>query len=236
LGGDIALRLLGETGQVLNPDRGLMSLLPLARRGMLPEQVLNHAQTVLGGQPVVCGLAGPEQSQAVAPLWPTLAGAFAQVPSTDVIADIGQLSSRSAQLPLLEASQALVVVYRPTAWSAVHTRRRLESLAGLVQRLGVVAGIVGVCAHRDLASQTVAAQSIQDGLSWVRDFGVVTWDPKAVLMFEGGVVRRPERTLLARSGRTVVERLYAEVPPAVSPEPAISSAQVHPGSETAGEA
>jgi hypothetical protein len=223
LGGDVALRLLGDLGHPLNPDRGLMSLLPLARRGMVPEQILHHAQAAVGGQPVLCGLAGPEQSQAIAPLWPVLADAFAQVPATDVIADIGQLNSRSAQLPLLEASRALIVVYRPTAWSAVHTRRRLESLASLVRDSGTgtggtgtggtVVGIVGVCAHRDLAHQAVTAYSIRDGLGWVNDYGVVTRDNKAVRMFEGGVVHRPERTLLARSGRTVVEQLYADIQP-----------------------
>src|SRR4029079_12777257 len=49
LGGDIALRLAGEHGP-LNPNQGLMSLLPAARRGLVPEMVPGHAQTALGGQ------------------------------------------------------------------------------------------------------------------------------------------------------------------------------------------
>ena len=44
-------------------------------------------------------------------------------------------------------------------------------------------------------------------------------DPKAVVMFEGGEVFRPERTLLARRGRTLADAAYAELAP-LRPVPA----------------
>jgi hypothetical protein len=207
LGGDIALRLAGEHGP-LNPNSGLMSLLPAARRGLVPEMVPGHAQTALGGQQVVPGLPGPEQAVAVAPLWQELAGAFGKVPGADVVADVGQVHARSPHLVMLERADAVVCVFRPTAWSVVHTRRRLESLQDLLrERVGIV-GVVCVAGHERTADARSALDGVTSGLAWVRDLGVVAHDRKAVAMYEGGVVYRPERTLLARSGSTVARTLY----------------------------
>jgi hypothetical protein len=208
MGGDVALRLLGEHGAPLDPDRGLLSLLPSARRGMTPEMITDHLQVAVGGQPVVAGMPGPEQSLAVAPLWPQLSEAFAGVPHADVIADVGQMTSRSPHVSLVEAADAVVVVYRPTAWSAVHTRRRLEAMQGLFLDRGTTVGIVAVADPRDENDVASAAARIAGDWTWVTDLGVVSLDPKAVVMFEGGSVRRPERSLIARSGRLIATELH----------------------------
>lgn len=207
-GGDMALRLMGEQGQPLDPDLGLMSMLPAARRGMLPDQVLQHAQLALGGQPVVAGMPGPEQSLAVAPLWPALADAFTRVPGSDVIADVGQLNSRSTHVSLLEVAAGLVLVCRPTAWSAVHTRRRLDNLDEALKERGAVVGVVCVADPKEAAGAAVAVDRIRAGREWVLDLGTIAFDPKTVAMFEGGTVYRPERSLLVRSGRAVTGRLH----------------------------
>jgi len=221
MGGDVALRLLGEHGSPLDPDRGLLSLLPSARRGMTPEMVRDHAQVAVGGQSVVAGLPGPEQALAVAPLWPQLADAFASVPDADVIVDVGQMTSRSPHVSLVETADAVVLVYRPTAWSAVHTRRRLEAMHTLFVDRGTTVGIVAVADPRDDNDVASASARIRGDWTWVTDLGVVTLDPKAVVMFEGGTVRRPERSLIARSGRLIAEELHRQVHRVVALEDAL---------------
>ena len=215
LGGDVALRLPGEHGP-LDPNQGLMSLLPSARRGLEPQTVVAHAQTALGGQQVLAGLPGPEQAVAAAPLWSSLAQAFARVPGVDVFADVGQVSSRAPHLAMLENAAALLCVYRPTAWSAIHTRRRLESLEDQLRDRRVRVGIACVATPADASDVAAAAQSITTGLSWVTDYGVVADDPDTVVIYEGGEVFRPERSLLARSGHTLARRLYADLAPVVA--------------------
>ena len=215
LGGDVALRLPGEHGP-LDPGQGLMSLLPAARRGLEPQTVVANAQTALGGQPVLAGLPGPEQAVAAAPLWASLAQAFARVPGVDVFADIGQVNSRSTHLAMLESAAALLCVYRPTAWSAIHTRRRLESLEEQLRDRQTKAGIVCVATPGDAQDVAAASASITQGLPWVADYGVVAHDPATVVIYEGGEVFRPERSLLARSGHTLARRLYADLAPVVA--------------------
>lgn len=218
LGGDVAMRLPGEHGP-LDPGQGLMSMLPAARRGLEPQTVVAHAQTALGGQQVLAGLPGPEQAVAAAPLWPSLAQAFARVPGIDVFADVGQVSSRSSHLAMVEASSALLCVYRPRAWSAIHTRRRLESLEGQLRDRQMRVGIVCVAAPSESHDVAAAAQTITVGLPWITDYGTVAHDDATVVIYEGGEVFRPERSLLARSGHTLARRLYADLAPvAAAPE------------------
>ena len=223
LGGDVALRLPGEHGP-LDPGQGLMSLLPAARRGLEPQTVVAHAQTALGGQQVLAGLPGPEQAVAAAPLWPSLAQAFARIPGVDVFADIGQVSSRSTHLAVVESASALLCVYRPTAWSAIHTRRRLESLEEQLRDRQTRVGIVCVATPAESHDVAAAAGSITHGLSWVVDYGVVARDDATVVIYEGGEVFRPERSLLARSGHTLARRLYADLAPVVAAPDAVTAA------------
>lgn len=216
LGGDVALRLPGEHGP-LDPGQGLMSLLPAARRGLEPHTVVAHAQTALGGQLVLGGLPGPEQAVAAAPLWSSLAQAFARVPGIDVVADIGQVSSRSTHLAMVESSAALLCVYRPTAWSAVHTRRRLEALEEQLRDRRTAVGVVCVATTAESHDVAAAADSITRGLPWLTDYGVIARDEATVVIYEGGEVFRPERSLLARSGHALARRLYADLAPVAAP-------------------
>ena len=223
LGGDVALKLPGEHGP-LDPNQGLMSLLPSARRGLEPHTVVAHAQTALGGQQVLAGLPGPEQAVAAAPLWPSLAEAFARVPGVDVFADLGQVNARSTHLAMLESSAALLCIYRPTAWSAVHTRRRLESLEDQLRDRQVRVGIACVATPAEANDVAAAAAGITGGLSWLTDYGVIARDPSTVVIYEGGEVFRPERSLLARSGHTLARRLYADLAPVAAVPPTVEAA------------
>ncbi|HEX2894532.1 MAG TPA: hypothetical protein VHO29_11065 [Marmoricola sp.] len=226
LGGDVALRLPGEHGP-LDLNQGLMSLLPAARRGLEPQTVVAHAQVALGGQHVLAGVPGPEQAVAAAPLWPSLAQAFARVPGIDVFADLGQVSSRSTHLAMVESSAALLCVYRPTAWSAIHTRRRLETLEEQLRDRRIRVGIACVATPSQSHDVAAASAGITQGLDWVTDYGVIARDDSTVVIYEGGEVFRPERSLLVRSGHTLARRLYADLSAVVAaPEPAAVESDV----------
>jgi len=219
LGGDIAMRLRGEHGP-LDAGVGMMTLLPAARRQLGSEAIAQHAQTAVGGQQVLGGLPGPEQAAAAAPLWPVIAAAFAGLTHADVIADIGQTDSLSAHLALADNASAVICVFRPTAWSAVHTRNRLEAMAGVLNARDRVVGIVGVARPSQAVDLRAAADSIRADLPWVRDYGMLAHDEDAVVMYEGGVVHRPERTLLARSGASIATRIHADLGSRATPAPA----------------
>jgi MinD-like ATPase involved in chromosome partitioning or flagellar assembly len=210
-GGDVALRLPREDGRPLDPQRGLLSLLPSARRGVPPELIHEHTQTALGGQPVLAGLPGPEQSLAVAPLWPALADAFARVPGADVVVDAGQVHARSPHLALVHRSDLVVWVHRATPWSVLHTRRRLEALADHFAETPTRVAVVAVASGDESADVAAGAAAIVGDWTWLSAPEPVALDPRAVVMFEGGEVFRPERTLLARSGRALAERLHAAI-------------------------
>jgi hypothetical protein len=104
-------------------------------------------------------------------------------------------------------------VYRPRAWSAIHTRHRLEALEEQLRDRQIRVGIVCVAAPGDSRDVAAAAQTITTGLPWVTDDGIVAHDPATVVIYEGGEVFRPERSLLARSGHTLARRLYADLAP-----------------------
>jgi hypothetical protein len=212
-GGDVALRLPRQDGRPLDPQRGLLSLLPSARRGVPPELVHDHTQVALGGQPVLAGLSGPEQSLAVGPLWGALADAFTRLPGADVVVDAGQVHAHSPHLALVDRSDLVVWVYRPNAWSALHTRRRLEGLADHFADSPTRVVAVPVASPDQRGDVTAAAATIVGDWGWVSSAEPVALDPKAVVMFEGGEVFRPERTLLARSGRVLADELYAGLAP-----------------------
>lgn len=213
-GGDIALRLPRPDGRPLATDRGLLSLLPLARRGLAPEVVLDHCQEALGGQLLLAGLAGPEQATAVGPLWGELANVFGRLPGHDVIVDAGRAHSSAVHLPLLQRAQLVAGVFRPTVAGVVTTRARLAALKDRLLAADGSGPRTGVVCVDDVQHQrdALAAMSqIQADLSWVEAFGQVALDPKAAGLFDGFPISRPERTLLIRSGRRLTDNLARSV-------------------------
>jgi hypothetical protein len=96
----------------------------------------------------------------------------------------------------------------------LHTRRRLEGLTDLVAESSARVGVVAV-APLDRETDVSSGQTaLRQDWDWLVGYGAVAEDRKAVAMFEGGQVHRPERTMLARSGRTLVDAMYAELPAA----------------------
>ena len=91
-GGDVALRLRREDGAPVDRSRGLLSLLPLARRELQPAVLPEHAQVLRGGVEVLAGLSGPGQAGAAGHLWSNLADAFGRTVDRDVLVDCGRVS------------------------------------------------------------------------------------------------------------------------------------------------
>ena len=209
-GGDVALRLRRRDGAPVDRTRGLLSLLPLARREMQPETVPEHAQELSGGIEAVAGLSGPGQAGAAGHLWSNLADAFGRTVDRDVLVDCGRVSPQSSHLPLLQRADLVVCVLRPTVSGVVHTRERLAALQsslvgpdGHRPRVGLVL-VSDRPAGRDADG---AAGVIERDLPGVEVLGRLAYDVKGAAVFEGFETSRPERTLLVRSGREVVAAL-----------------------------
>lgn len=227
-GGDLLMRLPAESGMALTQHPGLLTLLPLARHGLAPGVVLDHSQVVQGGQRVLVGLETPEQADAAAALWATLARAFREIPGTDIIIDAGQLTPRSGQLALAQRSDLVVGVVRPTPASVMHMRERMTVLQQTFAGLGSEAPRVGLLAladvqRQDEASSAIATVRAEDDK--LLDLGQVALDPRAERMFHGEPITRPERSMLVRSGRSLVERLIAAVGPGAAPPAPTNRAQ-----------
>ena len=209
-GGDVALRLRREDGAPVDRSRGLLSLLPLARREMQPATLPEHAQVLRGGIEAVAGLSGPGQAGAAGHLWSNLADAFGRTTDRDVLVDCGRVSPQSSHLPLLQRADLVVCVLRPTVSGVVHTRERLAALQpslvgpdGHRPRIGLVI-VADRPSDRDAAG---AAGVIERDLPGVEVLGRLAHDVKGAAIFEGFETPRPERTLLVRSGREMVAAL-----------------------------
>ncbi len=207
-GGDIALRLPAPDGRPLDQSRGLLSLLPLARRDIAPEQVLTHAQQVLGGGELIAGVAGPEQASAAGPVWAALADVLARLPDHDVVVDLGRFAALSPVLQMAARADIAVMVVGDTVSGVYAGRARLRALEPILTgpdgggpQLGVI-----VLSNRDRDAES-AASVIHAEFGSVSYFGRLALDPDGARMFDGQAVARPERTMIVRSGRTLVGRL-----------------------------
>lgn len=216
MGGDVALRLPGDTGAPLRTDSGLLSLLQAARRGLTPNVVLSHCQKAQGGQLVIPGLEGPEQAAAVGGLWDEVGSTFAGLPDHDVIIDVGQAYPGATTLPLLRRAAAVVFVTRPTLPGIVHTRQRIAALRSELAAsdgFGPRVGFVIREGHKGRQQDTDAAVAeIGQSSESLRYFGPIAHDRESARMFEGIPQRHPERSLLARSGAAVVTALTDVLP------------------------
>ncbi|WGW12621.1 hypothetical protein LWF01_02305 [Saxibacter everestensis] len=210
-GGDIGLRLPLADGRPVDMNRGLLTLLPLARRSLAAAALLDHSQRLLGGTDLIAGLAGPEQASAVGPLWNVLAGAFSDLPGHDVLIDAGNLHGSSVQFPLARSADLIVFVMRPRLADVIHTRSRLTALRSeLVTGSSGNApdfGVIVVAADREFREAESTFASLGEAAEGARFFGAVSRDKRGIDIFNGGTVHRPERTHIVRTGRVVVDAL-----------------------------
>ena len=211
-GGDVGVRLPTPDGRPLDLFRGMLSLLPVARRSLEPHTLLEHAQATLGGGDVIVGLSGPEQAAAGGPVWATLADAFAGLTDRDVVLDLGRLDARSPVLPLALSCQIVVCVVQGSLSGVFASRARLRTLMPSLVGMdggGPTIGILVQAADRHEADS--AASVFQSEFPNVAYFGHLVTDRQGARIFDGEPVTRPERTLLVRSGAQVVGALTAEL-------------------------
>jgi hypothetical protein len=214
-GGDIGLRMSDPQGHPLDLNRGMLTLLPLARRAMQPQVLLEHSQTVLGGGEVVVGLSGPEQGYAGGALWSALADAFHALEGYDVIVDLGRIDSRSPLMPIMQQAHVAVCVTGTSVSNVFSARARLHSLAPAVVTSGGAAPLLGVAVQAPTGSRDVpgAVATIQDEIPGAMFVGQLATDQVGAGIFDGRPVSRPERTLLVRSGQVMVGNLLAFIAP-----------------------
>lgn len=128
-GGDLGLRFS------LSSTPGLVSLAAAARRGGDADLVWRHTQQLPGGLPVIA--APPDADQARAALSalapdPTsglgVLRAAANQPGSVVIVDCGRVDPGSPALPIVRASDAVVLLSRAHADDLAHLPRRLPTV------------------------------------------------------------------------------------------------------------
>jgi hypothetical protein len=131
-GGDLAARF----GRPFEP--GLTSLAAAARRPTKDARLTDHCQEILGSLRVIVGQSSGDRSETVLRmlsergLWRQLAEV-----ETLLLADCGRFDPRSAALPIMEASTALVVVCRPMLNELQHVHSRLPALRRIAERVAV---------------------------------------------------------------------------------------------------
>lgn len=211
-GGDVGLRLPAPDGRPLDLERGMLSLLSVARRSLAPDALAAHVQPVLGGGAVLVGLSGPEQAGAAGPAWATIAGVLGSLSGQDAILDLGRLDSRSPVLPLAVTAPLLVCVVDTSLPSVYAARARLRTLTTTLRdRDGGGPRIGLICRAADRREADGVAGVIRGEFSDVTYLGQLAVDERGAEIFNGRPVSRPERTLLVRSGREVVQAILDEL-------------------------
>jgi hypothetical protein len=211
-GGDVGLRLPSPDGRPLDLFQGMLSLLPVARRTLEPEALLDHVQPTLGGGEVIVGLSGPEQAAAGGPVWSTLADAFAGLTGHDVIMDIGRLDSRSPVLPLALSAQVVVCVVQASLSGVYASRARLRTLLPSLVGMDGAGPTIGIIVQSTSKAEADGAAAVILGeFPAIAYFGHLITDPNGARIFDGLPVSRPERTLLVRSGAQLVAALTQEL-------------------------
>ncbi|MCQ4080728.1 hypothetical protein NGB36_08955 [Streptomyces sp. RB6PN25] len=133
-GGDLVYRSAAAHGGALDPNTGMLSLAATARRGLVAEQVWDHAQPIAGGLDVLVGLGGAEQAAGLGGLWPTLGRAFAALADSpqggaDVIADCGRIGADGPVQELLPHASLVLLLARTEPEHLARVRDRAAALS-----------------------------------------------------------------------------------------------------------
>jgi hypothetical protein len=215
-GGDLVYRFPAAGGGRLDPRRGLLSLAVAARRGLRPEQVWEHTQTLRGGLAVLTGVGTAEQGGGLEPLWGAVGAVLAQLPQGDVIADCGRVGVDGPQHDLLAQAAAVVLVTRHDLGEVVRLRERIPALlAALDERDRMVAsiGVVVIAEHKDF--HTALAEvggALGHGRGRVEVIGGLAYDSRAARQLRGEWGGRLDKSLLARTAREAAGHLAGPLP------------------------
>ena len=199
-GGDVIWRTRTESGDPLDPDRGLLALGAASRRGAEETALMLHLQETSLGVPVLVGVPSPDLLSGIGAVWGQLPAVFG-AHRGDVIVDCGRVVPGSAVLPVLAKADAVVFVVRPDVEGIAQLRERLGSLSGQLE-----AGRVGVIVrttYRDTRSGADLQQLLEaHGLRAVV-LGVVAEDEKGAGVLSSQRLGSVRRSLLGRSAITL---------------------------------
>jgi hypothetical protein len=205
-GGDIVLRLRGQGGVALNPERGLMTLAIAARREIPLQELWQHVQVLDGGMEVLVGLGTAEQSAAMRGYWAPLGNVLSHLPDVDAIVDCGRVYPGSPALDIMRQAACVVLVARATVDGVAHLRARALSLSGEL-RSRDVDGVPLTAAVVTPPKYEHAAREVQAVLDAagapVRVIGRVAEDADGAAQLRGEWGRRLEKSLLIRTVRQV---------------------------------
>jgi hypothetical protein len=215
-GGDLAYRFPAADGSRLDPRRGLLSLAVAARRGLQPEQVWEHAQTLRGGLAVLTGVSTAEQGAGLEPLWGLVGAALSRLPGADVIADCGRLGVDGPHHGLLAQASAIVLITRHDLGEIVRLRERIAALtAALGRRDRIVSSVSVVVIAEYKGFHTALAevgQALGHGKGRVTVAGGLAYEPRTARQLRGEWGGRLDKSLLARTARDVAGQLAAPLP------------------------
>ncbi len=181
----------------LGREPGLLSL--AASRQVSGDGILDHAQRLPGGLPVVVAPESPERAtHLLRSAGARLGGLLAAIDGFDVVVDAGRLGPSSPALCLVPSASVALVVARPRA-------EELVAAAERVAAIGPAAGLVlagsGCYTPRDVEAQLGCPV-----------LGTIADDPRAArALAEGGSAQALSRSALLRSVRTLTTAV-ASVP------------------------
>jgi hypothetical protein len=211
-GGDLACRLPGSGGGQLDPGRGLLSLAVAGRRGIGPDQILEHTQKLSGGLDVLAGVVTAEQGAGLELLWGPAGAALAQLRGLDVIADCGRLGADGPPYDLLASAAAIVLVTRDTLAEVVRLRERVAAITTALARRhrpAIPVAVVVVAGDRRFhAALGEVRQALGSG-GPARVVGGLAYDSASAEALRGEWGGRLNRSLLMRTARDLAGRLAA---------------------------
>ena len=127
------------------PEPGLSSLAMVGRRGLRAEELSEHVQHL--GPRLRVLVAPAAARQATAALQLVAEQLSAALSGLDAVIDCGSLFDGSPAMPLLKASDLVVLVGRPTADAMVHLAPWVEELRDEGTSVAVVLSTAGVPAR-----------------------------------------------------------------------------------------
>lgn len=190
-GSDLALRLRDDQGGWLPRDRGLLELVStLSVEGAVDPRAF--AQATEPGVSVLLAPPTSTHADALRPSWPAIAQVLAGTSSGDVICDCGRLTANAPLLPILSASDLVLLVARATPESVAHTRSTLRLLAKAIEEREAATPDVAVVviAPHDSQAEQVSEALVRDGLPDCV-LATIALDPAAA----GALYTRPTRGL-----------------------------------------
>ncbi|MDQ2836239.1 MAG: hypothetical protein M3Y42_11820 [Actinomycetota bacterium] len=213
-GGDLAFRLRSAgTAQRLSQLPSVLSLAAGARSGVAPDSLLQFSQLCSLGFGVIPGALTAEAYAPMARLWPQVAGICAQWQGT-AIADLGRMQPGNPALTVARASEAVLLVARPSLEGLYHLRDRVNELSSMVgdtsrERNPLAVVVVAPARDGDRALDEVRRMLDAAG-SPVPVAGMIAADDKGTrAMWDGTLTKKSEKSALLSSARALTRTLLA---------------------------